>query len=187
MTIPTMLPSAWFAPTTPLGDSATNSRFIETVAGSGYRFVPEWLQTTGRRDTDVLDSSVAFSVAVLPIQVVGIGRDQSLFAKMVASALTDGLSGIRGLCVIAQRTVKGHEIARATPQAAGRTIGVSAVVAGEMILSKSDFYLGMELIDESNGRQLAATSLKKNSPCRDTAEELANEVLCQLVPALEAF
>lgn len=169
-----------------LGDMGRKSRFIETIPRRGYRFIPPWIQTTGRRATDFPNPTGKFSLAVLPIEVVGTIPETSVYARLVASALTDMLTGLQGLSVLAQGTVRSFNVAGVNPQFAGGAMGVSAVIAGEMILRESDAYLRMELIDVSDGRQISAASVKRANPLHYDAEEIAKELLRQFQPVLSA-
>ena len=169
---------------TALGDEGRNSRFIETLPRRGYRFIPVWLQISGRRATDAPSVSGGFSVAVLPIEVVDGGHEEALFARLLASALTDTLSEIQGLSVLAQGTVRSFNINGMVPQFAGVAMGVNAVIAGEMIVRGSEIYLRMELFDVSDGRQILPASVTRTNMADHTAEEVANELLCKFRPAL---
>ena len=162
-----------------MGDMGRKSRFIETIPRRGYRFIPAWIQTTGRRATDSPNRSGRFSLAVLPIEVVGGGPELTVYARLIVSAFTDALTGLEGLSVIAQGTVRSFNLSGVTPQFAGGAMGVCAVVAGEMILGDSDVYLRMELIDVSDGRQLSAASVRRTNPNPFDAEGVANELLCR--------
>lgn len=169
---------------TALGDAGRNSRFIETLPRRGYRFIPVWIQTTGRRATDAPSVSNVFSVAVLPIDVVGGGPEAELFARLFASALTDALAGIEGLGVLAQGTIRSFNISGVNPQFAGGAMGVRAVVAGEMIVREAEIYLRVELIDVIDGRQIRAASVRRAKITDHAVEEVANELFSQFRPVL---
>lgn len=171
---------------TALGDEGRNSHFIETLPRRGYRFIPAWIQTTGRRATDTPSFSGGFSVAVLPFDVVGGGPEDALFARVLASALTDALSGFEGFSVLAQGTVRSLNISGVSPQFAGGAMGVSAVIAGEMIVRESETYIRMELIDVTDGRQISVACLRRANLREHAAEEIAGELLCKSQPTFLA-
>jgi DNA-binding winged helix-turn-helix (wHTH) protein len=167
-----------------LGDLGRKSRFIETIPRKGYRFIPTWIQTSGRRATDSLYPSGKMTVAVLPIEVVGTNPEAAIIARLTAAALTDALSVISDLGVLAQGTVRSFNIVGVNPRFAGGAMGVEIVIAGEMIFSDSGIHLRVELIDVSNGQQLCAACVKQIDRAHHDAEELAGIVFRQLQPAL---
>lgn len=170
-----------------LGDTGTNPRFIETVAGSGYRFIPDWLHFDSP-PSSTMSGRTGYSVAVLPILVTGTEPEPPFIASLLTSYLTDALSGIPGLRVLAQRTVRGYKVLDTDPQSAGRSMGVRAVLAGELILFESDLFLRMELIDVVDGAQLSAAYVEVPFCARQRVErEIGEEILRQLRPTLLAL
>lgn len=171
-----------------LGDLGRKSRFIETIPRIGYRFIPAWIQTTGRRSTDFPNSAAKFSLAVLPLEVVGSDPETSLCARFVASALTDALSGHEGVSVLAQGTVRSFNVAGVSPQFAGGAMGVRAVITGEMIPRTTDVYVRMELIDVSDGAQLSSAETRIPIPFEKHIEKkVVHDVLGRLKPCLLAL
>lgn len=167
-----------------LGDTGTNARFIETVSGMGYRFIPDWLHADSL-PTSTLSGHTGYSIAVLPIRVTGSGAEPPFLTSLLTSDLTDALSGISGLRVLAQGTVRGHKELDINPQNAGQSMGVRAVLAGELILFESEFFLRMELIDVSDGAQLSAAYVEGPRSERQHIErEIGEEILRQLRPTL---
>jgi DNA-binding winged helix-turn-helix (wHTH) protein len=57
-----------------LGDSATNPRFIETVAAQGYRFLPVFMEGSGWEAGETRSRGGLEYVAVLPI-VAGVEEE----------------------------------------------------------------------------------------------------------------
>ncbi len=166
-----------------LGDSATNPRFIETVAAQGYRFLPVLMEESGwvgeTRSRDGLEY-----LAVLPI-VAGMEADLVFLGNRITSRLTDGLSTIRGVRVMAESTVRSGRLEGASPQVVGKSLGVQTVLAGELIRQGAVLHLRTELIDVSDGRQI------KGAHAEALAEEgvrsevqLAEAILRQIVPVL---
>jgi DNA-binding winged helix-turn-helix (wHTH) protein len=167
-----------------LGDSGTNSRFIETVAGRGYRFVPEWLQADSMV-ANTLQSRSPYSIAVLPINVTGTYQGLLIRCGRITSALTDEMSAVPGLRVLAQGMVKSHHTPGANPQLAGERMGVRAVLCGDLILHDTALFLRMELIDVSDGAQLSAACIERAIGSGHHLEkEINDEILRQLRPAL---
>ena len=170
-----------------LGDSATNPRFIETVAAQGYRFLPAFIEGSGwegeTRSRDGLEY-----VAVLPIVsgMVSGGDEELVFlGNRITSCLTDGLSTIRGVRVMAESTVRSGRLDGASPQGIGKGLGVQTLLAGELTRHGAVLHLRMELIDVADGGQIrgahAEGIAQEGVPCE---VELAEVILRQIVPVL---
>jgi DNA-binding winged helix-turn-helix (wHTH) protein len=167
-----------------LGDTGTNPRFIETIAGSGYRFNPEWLQSSSYASS-VLKGGTGYSVAVLPVFVTGGLQGYQFRTGRMTSDLSDSLSAISGLRVLAQGMVKSHNMLGASPQTVGQSMGVRAVLAGELMLRETSFYIRMELIDVSDGAQLSVARIERPfNGGQQLEKEVGDEILRQLRPAL---
>ena len=167
-----------------LGDIGRKSHFIETIPRKGYRFIPTWIQQAGRRATDSLNPPSKMSVAVLPFEVVGTHPEAAILARLTASALTDSLSGMQNLGVLAQGTVRSFNVAGINPGFAGGAMGVGVVIAGEMIFSDAGIQLRIELIDVTNGQQVSAASVKRANRAHYDAVAIAAEVFLQIQPSL---
>ncbi len=167
-----------------LGETGTNSRFIETAAGSGYRFVPEWLRSHSLT-ANTLKRETGYSIAVLPIQVTRTHPELPFRSGRMTSDLSDALSGIPGLRVVAQGIVRSHNTLGSSPKGAGESMGVRAVLSGELILHETALFLRMELIDVSDGAQLSAACVERPFCSGQHIEkEVGEEILCQLRPKL---
>jgi DNA-binding winged helix-turn-helix (wHTH) protein/TolB-like protein len=166
-----------------LGDSATSPRFIETLAGQGYRFLPLLMEESGpvgeTRSRDGLEY-----VAVLPI-VSGVEEELVFLGSRITSRLTDGLSTIRGVRVMAESTVRSGRLDGASPQGVGKSLGVQTMLAGELSRHGAVLHLRMELIDVADGGQIRgahAEAIAQNGlPCE---VELVEAILRQIVPVL---
>jgi DNA-binding winged helix-turn-helix (wHTH) protein len=170
-----------------LGDGGTNSRFIETVSGRGYRFIPEWLQTDSM-PANTSQSRSPYSIAVLPMNVTGTCHGLLFRGGRMTSDLTDALSAVPGLRVLAQGMVKSHHTPGASPRVAGERMGVRAVLWGDLILHEADLFLRMELIDVSDGAQLSAACIERPFGSGQRLEkEVGDEIFRQLRPALLAL
>jgi TolB-like protein len=170
-----------------LGDSGTNPRFIETIAGSGYRFMPGWLQLYSYASS-VQNGGTGYSVAVLPVVVSGAVPGYQFRSGRMIADLTDALSEIPGLRVLAQCMVKSHTVLAASPQSAGLSMGVRAVLSGELILRETALFLRMELIDVTDGAQLSVASIERPFNSEQQLEkEVGYEILRQLRPVLASL
>jgi DNA-binding winged helix-turn-helix (wHTH) protein len=166
-----------------LGDSATDPRFVETVAGQGYRFLPSLMEESWpvreMRSRDGLEY-----IAVLPI-VAGMEAELVSLGNRITSRLTDGLSTIRGVRVMAESTVRTGRLNGASPQGVGKSLGVQTILAGELTRHGAVLHLRTELIDVADGGQI------KGAHAEALAEEgvrweaeLAEAILRQIVPVL---
>jgi TolB-like protein len=94
---------------------------------------------------------------------------------------------IHGLRVVSEGTVKRHITPGADPQQAGKSMGVQAVFAGELVLHDTSLFLRTEMIDVSDGTHLAGARVEKMSySAQHLDEDLVNEILGQLQPILAA-
>jgi DNA-binding winged helix-turn-helix (wHTH) protein/TolB-like protein len=169
-----------------LGDSGTNPRFIETIAGSGYRFVPEWIQSFSFAVNVVkVGAEPGYSIAVLPLSVSGTLSGYRFRSGRMTTDLSDALSSIPGLRILAQTMVKSRYTLGASPQSVGFSMGVRAVLSGELILRETALYLRMELIDVHDGAQLSVARVERPYISGQQIEEdIGDEVFRQLRPVL---
>jgi len=167
-----------------LGDTGPNSRFIETLPRFGYRFFPEWLQSDSEGEI-ALDGATGFPVAVLPINVPTGSLQLSFAGDRITSALTDALSELPGLRVRAETTVRHHLTKFTDPQRAGESMGVHAILSGDLSLNDHDLLVRMELIDVRDGAQLSAAEAETHFPCEKHIEKkIVEEVVGRLKPCL---
>jgi TolB-like protein len=175
------LNKAVFALRAALGDSATNPRFIETLVGQGYRFIP----TPQVSSPQVLNARVSRrieSLAVMPF-LSEKDREIEFVGHQIALSLIDDLSRVTGLRVLAYSTVKHYRQQEVDPMTTGRNLGVRGVVAGEFIRSGNDLLLHLELVDVSDGTQLWGAQVRCAAPeVLEHLEEIAKEISRQLSP-----
>ncbi len=162
-----------------LGDVASSPRFIETIAGQGYRFIPipQHAAPAPRSRT----SRKIKSVAVLPLVTQDVEPDIVFTGGQITSLLIDAISRMSGVHVLAQSTVKSYTSQHASPQQIGKDLNVRGVILGELVRHGNDFLLHVELIDVADGTQIWGAQLKQNcQPLIDCAVQLAREILQQL-------
>jgi len=165
-----------------LGDLASNPRFIETVPGQGYRFLPV-LQQPSRSPSK--SRTKIESVAVLPFATEDGEPALTFIGRQITSRVTNTLAKIPGLSVLASSIVKYNQLQLASPKLIGKDLQVDAVVVGELYRLNPDLFLNVELIDTANGRQLWGVQLRQNGESlMESSELLVREVLRQLQPIL---
>jgi TolB-like protein len=159
-----------------LGETARSPRFIETMSSGGYRFLPELIEIAAQ--TDYSHSRRAIErLAVLPI-ATGPQPDLIYLGGRIASCLIDKLASIPGIRVMAESTVKANKLDGLSPQQAARTLGVQAILCGELLQEGAGLQLRMELIDCADGSLLCGAHLARSSQsAAHFEEELAQEVL----------
>src|SRR3989442_6252093 len=166
-----------------LGDVASSPRYIETIAGHGYRFIPipQHAAPAPRSRT----SRKIKSLAVLPLVTEDVEPDIVFTGVQITSLMIDALSRISGVRVLAYSTVKSYASHRASPQQIGKDLNVHSVILGELVRHDKDFLLHVELIDVADGTQIWGTQLRQDcQPLIDCAVQLAREILQQLEPIL---
>jgi len=175
------LNKAVFALRAALCDSATNPRFIETLAGQGYRFIPVSQVTT----LSARISRRIESLAVLPFLAENAQPELGCLGRQIALNLIDTLSKMSSLRVLAHSTVKFCWQRCTNPLMEGRNLGVRAIVAGEFIRKDRDLLLHVELVDVADGRQVWGTQARcTSSQGLKQSEEIAEEISQQLSPIL---
>ncbi len=166
-----------------LGDSATNPRFIETIAGQGYRFVP--IPQSGaekRRAPDELES-----IAVLPFTLACTEPDMPFVASRLTASVINALSRESSARVLAYNTVRNYATAPGTPRAMGEELGVQAVVLGEILRRNDEAIIQIELIDTADGAQLWGLHLKQNWPdLPRVTDQIALDIVRKLKAAIHA-
>jgi TolB-like protein len=166
-----------------LGESATNPRFIETVAAKGYRFLPQFVEQSAVA-ADPYSSTRVGCVAVLPI-ATRVEEELIFLGSRITSCLIDEISAIAGIRVMAEGTVKSHNLEGADPQRAGESLGVRAVLSGELTQHDTTLFLRMELIDVADGAQLCGAHAEQIAqPGMHCEDKLAREILRQIQPVL---
>jgi len=166
-----------------LGESATDSRFIETVAAKGYRFLPQFVEQS-EVAADPCSPTRVGCVAVLPI-ATKVEQELTFLSSRITSSLIDEISAIAGVRVMAEGTVKSRNLDGADPQRAGESLGVRTVLSGELTQHDAALFLRMELIDVADGAQLCGAHVEQIAlPGMHCEDEFAREILRQIKPVL---
>ena len=163
-----------------LGDSASNPRYIETIAGQGYRFIPIQQEPSRlavrRRNGHKIDS-----LAVLPFANGSVDPDMEFLTERITERVIDTISRISGIGVLAYSAVQRYREKDLDPRRVGQNLLVRAVAAGEMIRRNDELLLHVELIDVGSGTQLWGAQFKE--PYSDVLvhpEKLADKICHRL-------
>jgi DNA-binding winged helix-turn-helix (wHTH) protein len=163
-----------------LGDSATTPRYIETLAGDGYRFIPIAQELSGAavrpRNAHRIDS-----LAVLPFVNEPAEPEMEFLNKMIIERVIDTVSRTAGIAVLAYGTVQRYGHKEFDPRAVGQNLAVRAVALGEMTRHDDEVFLHVELIDVGSGTQLWGALFKKPySEIVECPEKLADRIAHQI-------
>ncbi len=173
-----------------LGDSAVNPRYIETLSGEGYRFIPIPQQprtfTLGSRNAHKIDS-----LAMLPFVSESADPELEFINKRVVERVIDDISRVPGLRVLAYRTVQHYRDKDLVPTRVGQDLLVRAVAVGEMFLRSDELLLHLELIDVADGTQLWGAQFSGQFVDLLTGPEKLADSICDqlrsiLAPAVSA-
>lgn len=115
------------------------------------------------RRAAVTTASSIRSVAVLPFTNASNNADMEYLADGLAESLTNNLSPIPGLTVIARSSsfkYKGKEV---DPQEVAKSLGVDAIITGRVAQLGANFLVNVELVDARNGKQVWGKQFTGNS------------------------
>jgi DNA-binding winged helix-turn-helix (wHTH) protein len=167
-----------------LGDSAVNPRYIETLFGEGYRFIP----IPQERRTFPVKSRNARkidSLAVLPFVNESADPELEFLNRSVVERVIDDVSRVPGLRVLAYGTVQHYRDGDLVPTRVGQDLLVRAVAAGEIFQRSDNLLLHLELIDVGDGTQLWGAQFDGSfAVALSCPEKLANNICDQLRPIL---
>jgi DNA-binding winged helix-turn-helix (wHTH) protein len=167
-----------------LGDSAVAPRYVETVTGRGYRFIPipqEASKPRGRRRNGCEVSSVA----VLPLTSESADAEIDLLNKVIIERVIDAMSRAPGVRVLAYHTVQHRRGKDLDSRRLGEDLLVDAIAVGEMIRHNDELLLHIELIDVFDGSQLWGEQFKEHySDVLEDPETLADKICDRLRPIL---
>jgi TolB-like protein/tetratricopeptide (TPR) repeat protein len=148
-----------------IGDSATEPRFVQTVARVGYRFVGEVEELDAAADgavTAATEHTTAQSVVVLPFLNLSSDVEQEYFVDGFTDLLIAELGRIRSLHVISRTSAMCYKATAKTLPEIARELRVDAAVEGSVLRSGSQVRITVQLIAARSDRHLWADSYQRD-------------------------
>jgi DNA-binding winged helix-turn-helix (wHTH) protein/tetratricopeptide (TPR) repeat protein len=145
-----------------LGESRSQTRYIVTVPGSGYRFAAEVKAVSGPVASRPAAGIQPKVIAVLPFKpIVAESRDEALELGM-ADSLIAQLSNSREIIVRPLSSVRRYSGLEQDPQAAGRELGVESVLDGSIQRSGDRIRVTARFINVMEGASLWVGTFDEN-------------------------
>jgi len=132
-----------------LGENPKQTRYIITVPGRGYRFVPNVRTRTPHPATASLRT-----VAVLPFKPLVAGHRDEALEMGIADSLIAQLSNSRETIVRPLSSVRSYTALDQDPVAAGRELGVESVLDGSIQRDGSRIRVTIRLARVADGASL---------------------------------
>ncbi len=162
-----------------LGDTAENPRFIETLARRGYCFIAPVERSGGAGAMDRPEA--VESIAVLPFQKANGDPEEEYLTLGITESLIDALSRLPRVKVMALTTVVRYLRPDVDAQAAGRELGVDAVLTGRLVERQDTLLIAAELVDTRRGWRLWGGQFHCAPPdLLALEEEVAQEIAARL-------
>ncbi len=180
-------------------EASKTEPFIETVQGTGYRFVAsvktggddEWrkhLPAESHLHNGQTSGEFIFdSIAVLPLENESNDAEIEYLADGLTESFINSLSRLANLKVIARNTVFRYKNKNADSREVGETLGVATVLTGRIRVIKDNLLISVELLKVADDSQLWGTRF--NQPFADiikiqdeitaaVSEKLRSEINC---------
>jgi DNA-binding winged helix-turn-helix (wHTH) protein/tetratricopeptide (TPR) repeat protein len=133
-------------------------QFVETVPKCGYRFVADVREVREEAERPETPRRVQ-ALAVLPFLVQSAREDDQYLGLGLVEALVTRLSRIAQLAVRPTRSVAGYDARVQDPAAAGRELGVDAVISGSVRRAGERLRVSVQLVDARGGAVLWAETV----------------------------
>ncbi|HEY7291716.1 MAG TPA: winged helix-turn-helix domain-containing protein [Vicinamibacterales bacterium] len=139
-----------------LGDDRRKPRFIETRHRRGYRFIAPVRASMSRPPADAaVDSALSQpSIAVLPFLDMSAARDQEWFADGIAEEISNALTRIPGLKVIARTSAFAFKHTQQDVRRIAALLGVGHVLEGSVRTAGSRLRVTAQLINAQDGSHI---------------------------------
>jgi TolB-like protein/Flp pilus assembly protein TadD len=160
-----------------LHDEAEKPRFIETVPKRGYRLMVPVFEQSGSAGRAVAHPSVA----VLPFTNMTADDGEQYFCDGLAEELTNALTRLRGLRVIARTSAFAFKGKAVDVREIGRHLSVGAVIEGGVQRSEGRLRITVQLIDATDGAHLWSDRFdRRASDIFAIQDEIAQAVVAAL-------
>jgi serine/threonine-protein kinase len=127
------------------------------------------------------EPKAASSIAVLPFQNASKDPNNEYLSDGITEAIIDTLSRLQHLRVMARSTVFRHKGPDVDPIAAGRELGVNAVLTGRVSQVGDRIVIRAELVDVAKGWQLWGEQYSREMRnIFEVQEEIASEISSKL-------
>lgn len=173
-----------------IGDSATEPRFVQTVARIGYRFVGDVKEIDATADGAVsaaAEQTTAQSVVVLPFLNLSSDAEQEYFVDGFTDLLIAELGRLRNLHVISRTSAMCYKATAKTLPEIARALHVDAAVEGSVLRSGGQVRITVQLIAARSDRHLWADSYQRDlhdipQLQRDVALDVTHAIHVTLLP-----
>ncbi len=157
-----------------LGESASEHRFIVTVPGRGYRFVPSvkvvardaspaaHVERVGADSAASAKRSAPTSVAVLPFASLTSEPDKAYFGEGLAEELIHALAQLPELKVSARTSSFAYEGRDTDARTIARELGVEAVIEGSVRAAGKRIRVTAQLVEGKTGFHVWSQSFDRN-------------------------
>ena len=171
------------------GDPPRSSGYIETVSGSGYRFVApvQEVRPFADRLADSTHERIT-SIAVLPLANVSADLEQEYFVDGMTDALIADLAQISALKVISRTTIMRYKGTQARLPEIARELNVDGVIEGSVLRVGNRVRITVQLIHAATDTHIWAH--RYDQPLEDVlavhcdvARAIAREIQVRVTPA----
>jgi adenylate cyclase len=129
-----------------LGDDSENPSYLETIPKRGYRLIaPVSIEGSMRPGS---------SIAVLPFTDMSQAKDQEYFCDGLAEELTNALTRVRGLRVIARTSALAFKDRSLDATEIGLQLNVRTIVEGSVQRSADRLRVTVQLINAADGSHM---------------------------------
>jgi DNA-binding winged helix-turn-helix (wHTH) protein/tetratricopeptide (TPR) repeat protein len=174
------------------GEAKGEHRYIVTVPGQGYRFVPEVAEVVGGvngggravagRGESIEGSAPAPpSIAVLPFVPVAGGAGSRVLGLGLAYALITKLSSLRSIAVRPTTAVLRYDEAGRDPLAIGRELGVDLLLDGIYQQTSERIRVSVQLVCVAEGATLWAAKFDEDSRDAFAVEDSISEQVARVL------
>lgn len=147
------------------GERPHDHQYFVTIPSQGYRFVAKVRVkgTSSVAATSKSETGTSFeSLAVLPFKFLGADRDEAYLGVGISDALITKLSTLRQIAVRPTTSVLKFSRPGQDPIAAGRELGVDAVLDGTVQRATDRIRLNIQLARVTNGETIWANNFDES-------------------------